>query len=109
MYMYLYTLDSLADVVMSVGVVDSGVSISMVLLITYMYTYMYMYMIKINEPQLPRLRTAIYMYHTGLDVKMEVTHMYVYIQVHSVFNTAMYCMSVLFTEWYITDSAPCST
>ena len=31
----------------------------------------YMYMIKINEPQLPWLRTAIY--HTGLDVKMEVT------------------------------------
>ena len=30
-----------------------------------------MYMIKINEPQLPWLRTAIY--HTGLDVKMEVT------------------------------------
>ena len=29
------------------------------------------YMIKINEPQLPWLRTAIY--HTGLDVKMEVT------------------------------------
>ena len=28
-------------------------------------------MIKINEPQLPWLRTAIY--HTGLDVKMEVT------------------------------------
>ena len=27
----------------------------------------YMYMIIINEPQLPRLRTAIY--HTGLDVK----------------------------------------
>ena len=36
-------------------------------------TYMYkMYMIKINEPQLPWLRTAI-IYHTGLDVKMEVT------------------------------------
>ena len=33
--------------------------------------YMYMYMIKINEPQLPWLRTAIY--HTGLDIKMEVT------------------------------------
>ena len=33
--------------------------------------YAVMYMIKINEPQLPRLRTAIY--HTGLDVKMEVT------------------------------------
>ena len=31
----------------------------------------YIYMIKINEPQLPWLRTAIY--HTGLDVKMEVT------------------------------------
>ena len=30
------------------------------------------YMIKINEPQLPWLHTAIY--HTGLDVKMEVTH-----------------------------------
>ena len=30
-----------------------------------------LYMIKINEPQLPWLRTAIY--HTGLDVKMEVT------------------------------------
>ena len=29
-------------------------------------------MIKINEPQLPWLRTAI-IYHTGLDVKMEVT------------------------------------
>jgi hypothetical protein len=29
------------------------------------------YMININEPQLPWLRTAIY--HTGLDVKMEVT------------------------------------
>ena len=28
-------------------------------------------MIKINEPQLPWLRTAIY--HTGLDVKIEVT------------------------------------
>ena len=28
-------------------------------------------MVKINEPQLPWLRTAIY--HTGLDVKMEVT------------------------------------
>ena len=28
-------------------------------------------MIKINEPQLPWLRTAIS--HTGLDVKMEVT------------------------------------
>ena len=32
-------------------------------------------MIKINEPQLPWLRTAIYMYHTGLDVKMEVTQL----------------------------------
>ena len=31
-----------------------------------------LYMVKINEPQLPWLRTAIY--HTGLDVKMEVTH-----------------------------------
>ena len=31
----------------------------------------YIYMIKINEPQLPWLRTVIY--HTGLDVKMEVT------------------------------------
>ena len=33
---------------------------------------MTVYMIKINEPQLPWLRTAIY--HTGLDVKME--HVY---------------------------------
>ena len=31
------------------------------------------YMIKINEPQLPWLQTAIYISHTGLDVKMEVT------------------------------------
>ena len=29
----------------------------------------------INEPQLPWLRTAIY--HTGLDVKMEVTHVHI--------------------------------
>ena len=50
-------------------------------------------MIKINEPQLPWLQTVI-IYHTGLDVKMEVTqcagrisantrhhHMYIYTHV----------------------------
>ena len=37
----------------------------------HVFIHVYMYMIKINEPQLPWLRTAIY--HTGLDVKMEVT------------------------------------
>ena len=36
-----------------------------------MELYIHMYMIRINEPQLPWLQTAIY--HTGLDVKMEVT------------------------------------
>ena len=64
------------------------------------------YMIKINEPQLPWLRTAIYMYHTGLDVKMEVTqcactctctciynvypHMYMYVYHCSSLSSAAY-------------------
>ena len=39
-----------------------------------MYITIYVYMI---EPQLPWLRTA--KYHTGLDVKMEVTHVHVHV------------------------------
>ena len=35
-------------------------------------------MIKIKEPQLPWLQTAIY--HTGLDVKMEVAQCTVHVQ-----------------------------
>ena len=51
-------------------VYHTGLDVKMEISMCYMY--MYMYMIKINEPQLPWLRTAIY--HTrGLDVKMEVT------------------------------------
>ena len=45
-----------------------------------MYTTVYVYMIKINEPQLPWLQIG--KYHTGLDVKMEVTHVHVYAYVY---------------------------
>ena len=41
----------------------------------------------INESQLPWLRTAIY--HTGLDVKMEVTQCTLYMEIH-VYSTLAY-------------------
>ena len=48
-------------------------------------------MIKINEPQLPWLQTAI-IYHTGLDVKMEVTQCtHVYVCTHTSYRFRREC------------------
>ena len=53
-----------------------------------LFKILYVYMIKINEPQLPWLQTTIYVYHTGLDVKIEVTQWCITIHSTCIASTA---------------------